>query len=1112
MPSLYARSTHTQPPPRCVHARQVGITFDDFQLVRIGPFPFNPQLSILETLRGHLRAVGWPPGFNHLPNCTILISDISDAWADVDARSIVVRAKTKVRGRQLMEIWNMFVRGGVQACANAVAATFTPENYVGSTSPDPEACTVSVRSWNIKGNFAIRMACSEFVEEIYRYDVNIFQETQMAKEWMGVVVDVPGYTRWSLEREYYGETRHQGGGVVALVREGVGLKMSTALSSPDILVLESPEMVVIGAYILPEGSVWHTFTEESPYECLEDLMAICRASGKLVVVVGDLNARTGESGQRTSADKVTSPRGNALLRACDANEMHILNGLPRFDESSRRKAVVDYAIGNERALAAVANLKIGLERRMWSDHAEIVLNLRVDGRPPLVRRRAKDITRAPRKRMRKPTLPVSTELDRLMVQAVESQLTPDNALRRLYGPVFKETSPIHIYVDGSGIDNGTSRARAGSGVFFGPGSKKNLAVRVPDEQTNGRAEVYAILRALQATHRHQTLVIYSDSEYVIGMVTTWAARKAAIGWQVTNGDILRDIAGLLEERPAAVTFKKVKAHSGNAHNDAADALAKNSADSLPVPSYEPMDWKLRRVDPAGCCCEPCRSKGPILSRDKVRSELGERRGHEGDPTYGKETPADIESALNVAAGHARCRERQREIRMELLNAPTDKEFWQVYKRLWSARAFEESEFTADDLRRVFEERMNPIMPTPASFDQDRLHLNEDAEALLVGDSVDATPLQSFSRVVVMEDIEKAKLRLVGRLDSAAGEDQISYREIMGMDNELLLALCNRCLELKSAPSAWLRTQLVGLLKKDKPKGDPASYRTIGLESCFLKFMMSVVTRRVEEWAESRGALPGSQNGFRKGYRTNNNVLVLQAAVDKAKAQGRPLYAVFVDLTNAFPSAHHATLWLKLRRLGAGGRMFDWLRWIYGEMTYFVLHDGEKSDEFKSSVGILIGDTCSPILWALYMSDLPGFMSRDDGDVSLDGISVTNVEQADDVLLLSMSREGLRRKVEGISRWCQVNFMLFNETKSVVLVFGGKASAGDREPLEFGEGCQLQVVKEVSYLGFLITSTGSSGPLRKHYTVKAQCHEHGIRMCINTTVHLSSQAGYSAFLA
>ncbi|KAF6750695.1 hypothetical protein DFP72DRAFT_817439 [Ephemerocybe angulata] len=118
-----------------------------------------------------------------------------------------------------------------------------------------------------------------------------------------------------------------------------------------------------------------------------------------------------------------------------------------------------------------------------------------------------------------------------------------------------------------------------------------------------------------------------------------------------------------------------------------------------------------------------------------------------------------------------------------------------------------------------------------------------------------------------------------------------------------------------------------------------------------------------------------------------------------------------------------------------------------------------------------------------MSDLPGFMSRDEDDVVLDGVAVTNVEQADDVLLLSLSREGLRRKVEGISRWCSVNFMLFNETKSVVMVFGGKA--GDRVPLVFGEGCQLQVVTEVSYLGFLVTSSGSSGPLRKHYNVKAQ---------------------------
>ncbi|KAK0221114.1 hypothetical protein EDD85DRAFT_734483, partial [Armillaria nabsnona] len=59
-----------------------------------------------------------------------------------------------------------------------------------------------------------------------------------------------------------------------------------------------------------------------------------------------------------------------------------------------------------------------------------------------------------------------------------------------------------------------------------------------------------------------------------------------------------------------------------------------------------------------------------------------------------------------------------------------------------------------------------------------------------------------------------------------------------------------------------------------------------------------------------------------GNRTHNNSFILRTAIDQAHAQGRILYVAFVDLENAFPSTDLSTLWLKMRRLGVGGPIFD----------------------------------------------------------------------------------------------------------------------------------------------------------------------------------------------
>ncbi len=59
--------------------------------------------------------------------------------------------------------------------------------------------------------------------------------------------------------------------------------------------------------------------------------------------------------------------------------------------------------------------------------------------------------------------------------------------------------------------------------------------------------------------------------------------------------------------------------------------------------------------------------------------------------------------------------------------------------------------------------------------------------------------------------------------------------------------------------------------------------------------------------EANDVLPPSQNGFREHYRTNNNMFILRAAIDRARADQKVLYVAFIDLINAFPSTDPPTL-------------------------------------------------------------------------------------------------------------------------------------------------------------------------------------------------------------
>ncbi|KAM0251329.1 hypothetical protein ACHAQJ_008224 [Trichoderma viride] len=146
---------------------------------------------------------------------------------------------------------------------------------------------------------------------------------------------------------------------------------------------------------------------------------------------------------------------------------------------------------------------------------------------------------------------------------------------------------LEIYTDGSSLANGRAGSRAGLGVYFGENDPRNLAEKLPGEpQTNQRAELMAMQRALEIAPTDQTVRIISDSQYSIKCVTEWAIGWKKKNWltasgeKVKNQDIIRAVLARMDERTKAggnTYFQWVKGHATNVGNIAADRLAVRGA-------------------------------------------------------------------------------------------------------------------------------------------------------------------------------------------------------------------------------------------------------------------------------------------------------------------------------------------------------------------------------------------------------------------------------------------------------------------------------------------------------------------------------------------------------
>ncbi|KFY09139.1 hypothetical protein V492_05582, partial [Pseudogymnoascus sp. VKM F-4246] len=150
-----------------------------------------------------------------------------------------------------------------------------------------------------------------------------------------------------------------------------------------------------------------------------------------------------------------------------------------------------------------------------------------------------------------------------------------------------KSKPLSIYTDGSSLANGKVGAVAGVGVFFGDGDDRNISEALEGElQTNQRAELTAILRALEIAPMHREVHIYTDSNYSINCVTTWFKKWETNNWltstnqPVMNKDLVVDILARIRERQgvgSGTIFNWIKGHSNDPSNEAADRLAVSGA-------------------------------------------------------------------------------------------------------------------------------------------------------------------------------------------------------------------------------------------------------------------------------------------------------------------------------------------------------------------------------------------------------------------------------------------------------------------------------------------------------------------------------------------------------
>ena len=177
----------------------------------------------------------------------------------------------------------------------------------------------------------------------------------------------------------------------------------------------------------------------------------------------------------------------------------------------------------------------------------------------------------------------------------------------------------------------------------------------------------------------------------------------------------------------------------------------------------------------------------------------------------------------------------------------------------------------------------------------------------------------------------------------------------------------------------------------------------------------------------------------------------------------------MDFSKAFDCIPRDILLTKLIDQGITGKVFSILENIYKYDTACVKIDGKLSPEFKIHAGLRQGCIMSPLLFNIFLSDLPEKLHQGD-KVSLNqDVAINCLIWADDVIILSETEDGLHSSLQKLNVYCKSNGLTVNTDKTKIMIFNktGRLLRGNY----YLKNEKIENVRSYKYLGLIFTPSG-----------------------------------------
>ena len=215
------------------------------------------------------------------------------------------------------------------------------------------------------------------------------------------------------------------------------------------------------------------------------------------------------------------------------------------------------------------------------------------------------------------------------------------------------------------------------------------------------------------------------------------------------------------------------------------------------------------------------------------------------------------------------------------------------------------------------------------------------------------------------------------------------------------------------------------LFKKGDKSDPANYRPISLTCILCKVMEHIVASNLSQHLNRNNVLYGLQHGFREKRSCETQLIELVEELSRKLSNGHQVDLVLLDFSKAFDKVNHLKLLFKLSSHGVKGQTLKWISSFLGGRTQAVVLEGECSPEVPVTSGVPQGSVLGPLLFLLYINDLPENIQSQVRLFADDTAVYLTVDSQNDSIIL-------QNDLDTLQKWELTWDMEFNPSKCQVL--------------------------------------------------------------------------------